>query len=40
MNRIKIPPSGGYLQQFQPKYFLNWSVDEWGFWDVNLLDIN
>lgn len=39
MNRIKIPPHTGYLMQFPTKYFLSWSVDEWGFWDVDFLDL-
>jgi len=39
MNVNKIPPHSGYLQQFQPKYFLCWSFDEWGFWEVELLDL-
>lgn len=39
MNHIKIPGYDGYLQLFNPKLFLQWSVDQWGFWQVELLDI-
>jgi hypothetical protein len=37
MNQTKIPPSKGYLLPLAPRMFLKWSVDEWGFWDVEVL---
>jgi hypothetical protein len=37
MNQTKIPPSAGYLIPLPTKMFLNWTVDEWGFWDVEVL---
>ena len=37
MNQIKIPPSAGYLIPLPTKMFLNWAVDQWGFWDVEVL---
>jgi hypothetical protein len=39
MNRLKIPPAEGFLWMGQPKLFLNWSVDQWGFWHLDLLDL-
>jgi hypothetical protein len=37
MNQTKILPSAGYLIPLPTKMFLNWTVDEWGFWDVEVL---
>jgi hypothetical protein len=35
----KIAPSG-YLMIFFPKEFIQWSVDQHGFWEVELIVID